>query len=233
MFSCGMTRASFTTRGSAVRIPGTSFQRKTARAERARARSAAVRSDPPRPRVATRPSGAAPRNPATTGTPPLRSRGTSARRTLRSVSCRSGEAPPNRPSGTMRSRLRRCKPRSECPHRELRSPSGQRVERRGAQVLKEDGSPREERKLPEGSGDFVLELVPDRPGRDDTREAAAVSLREELRDLFDPAFRLPPYGPGRLEQRVGHAGQRRHDDDPGPRGPADEGGGGLHPPPVR
>ena len=44
-----MTRASGTTRGSAVRSPGTSFQSETREAPSPRASSVAVRSEPPRP----------------------------------------------------------------------------------------------------------------------------------------------------------------------------------------
>ena len=58
-----MTRASGTTRGSAVSSPGTSFQSETRAAPSARASSVAVRSEPPRPRVATSPSGVAPMKP--------------------------------------------------------------------------------------------------------------------------------------------------------------------------
>ncbi len=85
-------------RGSAVSRPGTSFQSDTSRAPSTRARSVAVRSEPPRPRVATWPSGAAPRNPGTTGTARCASTGSSAFRALRSVSARSGDALPNVPS---------------------------------------------------------------------------------------------------------------------------------------
>src|SRR4029077_21035092 len=59
---------------------------------------------------------------------------------------------------------RRCQARREDPRRELLSASEQRVERRGAQILKKDGGPGEERELLERPGDFALELVPDRPG---------------------------------------------------------------------
>ena len=52
-----MSRASGTRRGSAVRMPGTSFHSTTRRAPSARARSVAVRSEPPRPSVVTLPSG--------------------------------------------------------------------------------------------------------------------------------------------------------------------------------
>ena len=48
-----MTRASGTTRGSAVSRPGTSFHSDTSRAPSARPSSVAVRSEPPRPSVAT------------------------------------------------------------------------------------------------------------------------------------------------------------------------------------
>ena len=57
-----------------------------------------MRSEPPRPSVATWPSGAAPRKPGTTGTVPRASSGRSAFRALRSVRRKSGDAPPNVPS---------------------------------------------------------------------------------------------------------------------------------------
>ena len=50
--------------------PGTSFQSETRAAPSPRASSVAVRSEPPRPRVATSPSGVAPMKPGTTGTTP-------------------------------------------------------------------------------------------------------------------------------------------------------------------
>ena len=57
-WSCGTRRASGTAFGSAVRIPATSFQRTALEAPRTRTSSVAVRSEPPRPSVATLPSGA-------------------------------------------------------------------------------------------------------------------------------------------------------------------------------
>ena len=80
-----MTRASGTTRGSAVSRPGTSFQSDTRVAPSARARSVAVRSEPPRPSVATWPSGAQPMKPGTIGMIPRASSGASVRWAARSV----------------------------------------------------------------------------------------------------------------------------------------------------
>ena len=85
-------------RGSAVNRPGTSFHSDTSRAPSTRASSVAVRSEPPRPSVATWPSGAAPRKPGTTGTTPRAKSGRSTVRALRSVRRRSGDALPNVPS---------------------------------------------------------------------------------------------------------------------------------------
>ena len=96
----GMTRAPGTSRGSAVRMPVTSFQSTTSAADSERARSVAVRSVPPRPSVATDPSGAAPKNPGTTGVTPRASSGPSTRRAARRVWSRSGDALPCRPSVT-------------------------------------------------------------------------------------------------------------------------------------
>ena len=80
-----MTRASGTTRGSAVSRPGTSFQSETRFAPSARPSRVAVRSEPPRPSVASSPSGVEPMKPGTTGMIPRSSSGSRARWTLRSV----------------------------------------------------------------------------------------------------------------------------------------------------
>ncbi len=98
-----MTRASGTTRGSAVSSPGTSFQSETREAPSPRASSVAVRSEPPRPSVATSPSGVAPMKPGTIGTMPRASSGSRVRWTLRSVRAKSGAAWPNAPSVWTRS----------------------------------------------------------------------------------------------------------------------------------
>src|SRR5436190_6811918 len=98
-----MTRASGTTRGSAVRNPGTSFHRTTECAARDRPRRVAVRSEPPRPSVTTPPSEPAPRKPGTTGIVPFERSGRSLVRARRSVAARSGEAWPGRPSVAMTS----------------------------------------------------------------------------------------------------------------------------------
>ena len=112
-----MTRASGTTRGIGGQQPGTSFQSET-RARRARAPSSvAVRSVPPRPSVATSPSGAAPMKPGTTGMIPRASSGASARAT-RAVGAReSGAAWPNAAVGVdeverVDVRCARCRPAS-------------------------------------------------------------------------------------------------------------------------
>ena len=60
-------------------MPGTSFHRTTRLAPRARPSRVAVRSDPPRPSVATLPSGACPMKPGTTGTVPCATDGFSRR----------------------------------------------------------------------------------------------------------------------------------------------------------
>ena len=104
-----MTRASGTTRGSAVSKPGTSFHRHTRLAPRARPINVAVRSVPPRPRVATAGAAApssrrAPRNPGTIGTTPAASSGRSRRRARASVCSRLGAAPPKGPSVATTSR---------------------------------------------------------------------------------------------------------------------------------
>ena len=81
-------------RGSAVRIPFTSFQRTTREAPSVRARRVAVRSVPPRPRVVSVPSGPAPKKPGTTGVTPRLSRGDRRRRAFRRVAGMSGAAEP-------------------------------------------------------------------------------------------------------------------------------------------
>ena len=93
-WSCGTRRASGTARGSAVRMPATSFQRTTRMAPSARASSVAVRSVPPRPSVVTPPSGPRPRKPGTTATAPRESSGRSRRRAFLRVSGMSGAACP-------------------------------------------------------------------------------------------------------------------------------------------
>ena len=93
-----MSRASVTRRGSAVRIPGTSFHSTTRRAPSARERSVAVRSDPPRPSVVTLPSGARPMKPGTTAIVPAFGSPCKRRRTRRAVAARLGAALPWCPS---------------------------------------------------------------------------------------------------------------------------------------
>lgn len=89
-----MRRASGTWRGSAVRMPGTSFQSTARFALSARAMSVAVRSEPPRPRVATLPSGARPMKPGTTGMVPFRRSGLSRATASLELSAMRGAAPP-------------------------------------------------------------------------------------------------------------------------------------------
>ncbi len=89
-----MSRASVTRRGSAVRIPGTSFHSTTRRAPSARESSVAVRSVPPRPSVVMLPSGARPMKPGTTAIVPALTSGRTRRRDSRVVAARLGAAPP-------------------------------------------------------------------------------------------------------------------------------------------
>ena len=70
---------------------------------RARPRTVAVRSLPPRPSVTRAPSGLAPTKPGTTGMTRRRSSGARRSRTRRSVAARSGKALPKTPSVTMSS----------------------------------------------------------------------------------------------------------------------------------
>ncbi len=95
-----MRRVSGTSFGSDVRMPGTSFQSVTIGALKARPSSVAVRSEPPRPSVATPPSGARPMKPGTTGTVRALSSGCSTFRALATDSGMSGLAPPKWPSVT-------------------------------------------------------------------------------------------------------------------------------------
>ena len=89
-----MSRASGTIRGSAVRIPGTSFHKTACFAPSTRASSVAVKSDPPRPIVVTDPSGVRPMKPGTTAMMRRARSGLMTRRARRAVAGMSGAAPP-------------------------------------------------------------------------------------------------------------------------------------------
>ncbi len=207
-----------------MRIPGTSFQRNTARAESAarKERRRQVRASAPE-----------------CDDPPVRRRAVEARHDRNDASS-SGSAPgsagrcgPSRPAAAMP--LRSVRP-SRSARADPRTRRGRPAAARPAAKIRADiSSPREssassapaersrtktgarERSASSSNARPAVASSSCRtgPGRDDRQDRRAVPPRQLRRDLLDPP-RVLPDRRGGLEQRIGHARQRRNDHSHGP-----------------